>query len=142
MRLRVGDTVYDGSAARCLERLVHRAEQSGDESGRSVLDGVRGLLSSAGGAVDIYQVGQVISVSDGICRVSGLADVMAGEMLEFKGNLRGMVMDLDQDNVGVVLLGDFSTIQEGDAVRRTGHIIEVPVGEAVCGRVVDALGRR
>lgn len=141
MRLRVGDTVYDGSAARCLERLVHRAEQSGDESGRSVLDGVRGLLSSAGGAVDIYQVGQVISVSDGICRVSGLADVMAGEMLEFKGKLRGMVMDLDQDNVGVVLLGDFSTIQEGDAVRRTGHIIEVPVGEAVCGRVVDALGR-
>ena len=141
MRLRVGDTVYDGSAARCLERLVHRAEQSGDESGRSVLDGVRSLLSSAGAAVDIYQVGQVISVSDGICRVSGLADVMAGEMLEFKGNLRGMVMDLDQDNVGVVLLGDFSTIQEGDAVRRTGHIIEVPVGEAVCGRVVDALGR-
>ena len=141
MRLRVGDTVYDGSAARCLERLVHRAEQSGDERGRSVLDGVRSLLSSAGAAVDIYQVGQVISVSDGICRVSGLADVMAGEMLEFKGNLRGMVMDLDQDNVGVVLLGDFSTIQEGDAVRRTGHIIEVPVGEAVCGRVVDALGR-
>ena len=141
MRLRVGDTVYDGSAARCLERLVHRAEQSGDESGRSVLDGVRSLLSSAGGAVDIYQVGQVISVSDGICRVSGLADVMAGEMLEFKGNLRGMVMDLDQDNVGVVLLGDFSTIQEVDAVRRSGHIIEVPVGEAVCGRVVDALGR-
>ena len=141
MRLRVGDTVYDGSAARCLERLVHRAERSGDESGRSVLDGVRSLLSSAGGAVDIYQVGQVISVSDGICRVSGLADVMAGEMLEFKGNLRGMVMDLDQDNVGVVLLGDFSTIQEGDAVRRSGHIIEVPVGEAVCGRVVDALGR-
>ena len=140
MRLRVGDTVYDGSAARCLERLVHRAEQSGDESGRSVLDGVRSLLSSAGGAVDIYQVGQVISVSDGICRVSGLADVMAGEMLEFKGNLRGMVMDLDQDNVGVVLLGDFSTIQEGDAVRRSGHIIEVPVGEAVCGRVVNALG--
>ena len=141
MRLRVGDTVYDGSAARCLERLVYRAEQSGDESGRSVLDGVRGLLSSAGGAVDIYQVGQVISVSDGICRVSGLADVMAGEMLEFKGNLRGMVMDLDKNNVGVVLLGDFSTIQEGDTVRRTGHIIEVPVGEAMCGRVVDALGR-
>lgn len=141
MRLRVGDTVYDGSAARCLERLVHRAEQSGDESGRFVLDGVRGLLSSAGGAVDIYQVGQVISVSDGICRVSGLADVMAGEMLEFKGNLRGMVMDLDKNNVGVVLLGDFSTIQEGDTVRRTGHIIEVPVGEAMCGRVVDALGR-
>ncbi len=141
VRLRVGDTVYDGSAARCLERLVQRAEQSGDESGRSVLDGVRGLLSSADGSVDIYQVGQVISVSDGICRVSGLADVMAGEMLEFKGDLRGMVMDLDQDNVGVVLLGQFAGIQEGDLVRRTGRIIEVPVGEGMRGRVVDALGR-
>ena len=141
MRLRVGDTVYDGSAARCLERLVQRAEQSSDESGQSVLDGVRGLLSSADGSVDIYQVGQVISVSDGICRVSGLADVMAGEMLEFKGDLRGMVMDLDQDNVGVVLLGQFAGIQEGDLVRRTGHIIEVPVGEGMRGRVVDALGR-
>ena len=141
VRLRVGDTVYDGSAARCLERLVQRAEQSSDESGRSVLDGVRGLLSSADGSVDIYQVGQVISVSDGICRVSGLADVMAGEMLEFKGDLRGMVMDLDQDNVGVVLLGQFAGIQEGDLVRRTGHIIEVPVGEGMRGRVVDALGR-
>ena len=73
--------------------------------------------------------------------MSGLADVMAGEMLEFEGSLRGMVMDLDKNNVGVVLLGDFSTIQEGDTVRRTGHIIEVPVGEAMCGRVVDALGR-
>ena len=141
VRLRVGDTVYDGSAARCLERLVQRAEQSSDESGRSVLDGVRGLLSSADGSVDIYQVGQVISVSDGICRVSGLADVMAGEMLEFKGDLRGMVMDLDQDNVGVVLLGQFAGIQEGDLVRRTGRIIEVPVGEGMRGRVVDALGR-
>ena len=141
MRLRVGDTVYDGSAARCLERLVQRAEQSGDESGRSVLDGVRGMLSSADGSVDIYQVGQVISVSDGICRVSGLADVMAGEMLEFKGDLRGMVMDLDRDNVGVVLLGQFAGIQEGDLVRRTGRIIEVPVGEGMRGRVVDALGR-
>ena len=141
MRLRVGDTVYDGSAARCLERLVQRAEQSSDESGQSVLDGVRGLLSSADGSVDIYQVGQVISVSDGICRVSGLADVMAGEMLEFKGDLRGMVMDLDQDNVGVVLLGQFAGIQEGDLVRRTGRIIEVPVGEGMRGRVVDALGR-
>ena len=141
VRLRVGDTVYDGSAARCLERLVQRAEQSSDESGRSVLDGVRGLLSSADGSVDIYQVGQVISVSDGICRVSGLADVMAGEMLEFKGDLRGMVMDLDQDNVGVVLLGQFAGIQEGDLVRRTGRIIEVHVGEGMRGRVVDALGR-
>lgn len=61
-------------------------------------------------------------MSDGICRVSGLADVMAGEMLEFAGDIRGMVMDLEQDNVGVVLLGEFSSVREDDIVRRTGHI--------------------
>ena len=139
VRLRVGDTVYDGSVAHRLERLSAR-DMGGDEGG-SVLNQVRKTIETVDNSTDTYQVGEVISVSDGICRVAGLADVMAGEMLEFKGDLRGMVMDLDQDNVGVVLLGDFSTIQEGDAVRRSGHIIEVPVGEAMCGRVVDALGR-
>ena len=139
VRLRVGDTVYDGSVSHRLERLSAR-DMGGEEDG-SVLNQVRKTIETVGNSTDAYQVGEVISVSDGICRVAGLADVMAGEMLEFKGDLRGMVMDLDQDNVGVVLLGDFSTIQEGDAVRRSGHIIEVPVGEAMCGRVVDALGR-
>ena len=85
--------------------------------------------------------GEVVSVSDGICRVSGLADVMAGEMLEFPGDLRGMVMDLDSADVGVVLLGNFESVQEGMSVRRTGRIIEVPVGDAMIGRVVDSLGR-
>ncbi|WP_337594184.1 F0F1 ATP synthase subunit alpha [Vescimonas sp.] len=112
-----------------------------DQEELSVLESIREKLSGTDNSIDVYQTGKVISVSDGICHVSGLADVMAGEMLEFEGSLRGMVMDLDKNNVGVVLLGDFSTIQEGDTVRRTGHIIEVPVGEAMCGRVVDALGR-
>ena len=80
-------------------------------------------------------------MSDGSCRGAGLAEVMAGEMVELEGDLRGMVMDLDKDNVGVVLLGQFAGIQEGDIVRRTGHIIEVPVGYGMSGRVVDALGR-
>ena len=140
VRLRVGDTVYDGSALRRLERLVRNADH-GCKDGQPVLENVRQIIASADSSMDNYQVGEVISVSDGICRVAGLADVMAGEMLEFEGDLRGMVMDLDQDNVGVVLLGNFAGIQEGDTVHRTGHIIEVPVGYGMCGRVVDALGR-
>ena len=140
VRLRVGDTVYDGSVLRRLERLIRNADH-GCKDGQPVLENVRQIIASTDSSMDSYQVGEVISVSDGICRVAGLADVMAGEMLEFEGDLRGMVMDLDQDNVGVVLLGNFAGIQEGDVVRRTGHIIEVPVGEAMRGRVVDALGR-
>ena len=140
VRLRVGDTVYDGSALHRLERLVRDADH-GCKDGQPVLENVRQIIASADSSIDNYQVGEVISVSDGICRVAGLADVMAGEMLEFEGDLRGMVMDLDQDNVGVVLLGNIAGIQEGDVVRRTGHIIEVPVGYGMCGRVVDALGR-
>ena len=140
VRLRVGDTVYDGSALHRLERLVRDADH-GCKDGQPVLENVRQIIASADSSIDNYQVGEVISGSDGICRVAGLADVMAGEMLEFEGDLRGMVMDLDQDNVGVVLLGNFAGIQEGDVVRRTGHIIEVPVGYGMCGRVVDALGR-
>ena len=140
VRLRVGDTVYDGSALRRLERLVRDVDH-GCKDGQPVLENVRQIIASADSFIDNYQVGEVISVSDGICRVAGLADVMAGEMLEFEGDLRGMVMDLEQDNVGVVLLGNYAGIQEGDVVRRTGHIIEVPVGYGMCGRVVDALGR-
>ena len=141
VRMRVGDTVYDGAAANQLQRLALRAQDGAAAQDGSVLDGVRETLRQVDASIDTYQTGEVISVSDGICRVSGLADVMAGEMLEFAGDLRGMVMDLEQDNVGVVLLGDFASIREGDTVRRTGHIIEVPVGEGMCGRVVDALGR-
>ena len=140
VRLRVGDTVYDGSALHRLERLVRDADH-GCKDGQPVLENVRQIIASADSFIDNYQVGEVISVSDGICRVAGLADVMAGEMLEFEGDLRGMVMDLEQDNVGVVLLGNYAGIQEGDVVRRTGHIIEVSVGYGMCGRVVDALGR-
>ena len=140
VRLRVGDTVYDGSALHRLERLVRDADH-GCKDGQPVLENVRQIIASADSSIDNYQVGEVISVSDGICRVAGLADVMAGEMLEFEGDLRGMVMDLEQDNVGVVLLGNYAGIQEGDVVRRMGHIIEVPVGYGMCGRVVDALGR-
>ena len=140
LRLQVGDTVYDGSLAHRLNvirnSIVSEAVPEGD-----VAEALRGRLSKEQSKLDAFQVGTVITLSDGICRVSGLSDVMAGEMLEFSGGLRGLVMDLEKDNVGVVMLGNYDNVQEGDEVRRTGKIIEVPVGEALIGRVVDALGR-
>jgi F-type H+-transporting ATPase subunit alpha len=89
---------------------------------------------------DVAEVGQVISVGDGIARVWGLDKVQAGEMVEFPGGIKGMALNLEADNVGVVIFGDDRTIKEGDTVKRTGAIVEVPVGKALLGRVVDALG--
>ena len=140
MKLQVGDTVYDGSLSHMLEK-VRRSFSEGDSlEGDVIAEAIR-RVDEIPVDVDVFQTGRVSSLSDGICRVSGLSDVMAGEMIRFKGDLRGMVMDLDRDNVGVVLLGNYDNVQEGDEVVRTGRIIEVPVGEALIGRVVDALGR-
>ncbi len=85
--------------------------------------------------------GTVVSVTDGIARVHGLGDVMQGEMLEFPGDTFGMALNLERDSVGVVILGDYKHISEGQTVKCTGRILEVPVGEALLGRVVDSLGR-
>jgi len=85
--------------------------------------------------------GTVVSVTDGIVRIHGLADVMQGEMLEFPGNTMGMALNLERDSVGAVVLGDYEHISEGDTVKCTGRILEVPVGEALLGRVVNALGQ-
>ena len=137
--VRIGDSVYDGSLAATLRHTAD--ELGGGDRGGAVVSDMKGRIAALSLAPDCYQAGSVISLSDGICRVSGLSDAMAGEMLQFDGDLRGMVMDLDSDNVGVVLLGNYDNVQAGDPVRRTGHIIEVPVGEALIGRVVDALGR-
>jgi F-type H+-transporting ATPase subunit alpha len=84
--------------------------------------------------------GTVVSLTDGIARIHGLADVMQGEMLEFPGNVFGMALNLERDSVGAVVLGDYKTISEGDSVKCTGRILEVPVGEALLGRIVDSLG--
>jgi F-type H+/Na+-transporting ATPase subunit alpha len=91
-------------------------------------------------AVSVAETGSVISVGDGIARIYGLENVMAGEMIEFKGGVSGIALNLEEDQVGAVLLGEYSGIKEGDEVRRTGRIMSVPVGEAMIGRVVDALG--
>ena len=92
-------------------------------------------------AVNVAETGSVISVGDGIARVYGLENVMAGELIEFKGGLAGIALNLEEDQVGAVILGDASSIKEGDEVKRTGRIMSVPVGEAMVGRVVDALGQ-
>lgn len=143
VRMQVGDTVYDGTLAHTLDRLSQAVEDNtrqSDSQMRSIADGIKQQLEKVNSDIDVFQTGTVLTLGDGICRVSGLADVMAGEMLEFPGGLKGMVQDLDKNNVGVVLLGPFGHLQEGDSVRRTGRIVEVPVGEALIGRVVDAMG--
>ncbi|MGZ8459645.1 MAG: F0F1 ATP synthase subunit alpha [Candidatus Deferrimicrobiaceae bacterium] len=91
--------------------------------------------------VDVAETGVVLSVGDGIARVHGLEKAMAGELLEFPGDVRGIVLNLEEDNVGIALLGDDHLIKEGDVVRRTGRIVEVPVGDALVGRVLNSLGQ-
>jgi F-type H+/Na+-transporting ATPase subunit alpha len=91
-------------------------------------------------AAEARDTGTVVSVTDGICRIHGLADVRYGEMIEFPGSLFGLALNLEQDSVGAVVLGDYKTIKEGDTVKTTGRILEVPVGPELLGRVVDGLG--
>jgi F-type H+-transporting ATPase subunit alpha len=91
--------------------------------------------------MDVSEVGSVISVGDGIARVYGLERVMAGELVSLPHGVAGIAMNLEEDQVGIVLLGDFTEIKEGDEVKRTGKIMEIPVGDAMIGRVVDSLGR-
>src|SRR6056297_3375183 len=90
--------------------------------------------------IDVAETGTVLSAGDGIARIYGLENALAGELVEFEGGLRGMVLNLEEDNVGVAIMGASYKVKEGDLVRRTNRIIEVPVGEALLGRVVDALG--
>jgi len=97
-------------------------------------------IANFGTEAEVAEVGQVLSVGDGIARVHGLDKVQAGEMVEFPGGIKGMALNLETDNVGIVIFGDDRTIKEGDTVKRTGAIVEVPVGKGLLGRVVDALG--
>ena len=90
--------------------------------------------------IDVRQVGRVIEIGDGIARVYGLSDVMAGEMVEFPGGVTGLAFNLEENSVGVIILGDYLSINEGEEVRGTGQLLSVPVGEAVLGRVIDPLG--
>ncbi|HLO25993.1 MAG TPA: F0F1 ATP synthase subunit alpha [Geobacteraceae bacterium] len=102
---------------------------------------IRKQIKEYGKEVEVAETGTIISIGDGIARIHGLDKAMAGELLEFPGGISGMVLNLEEDNVGAAILGEFSEIKEGDTVKRTGRIVEVPVGEALIGRVVNAIGQ-
>ena len=102
---------------------------------------IRQQIQNFDTSVRVSEVGTIIKVGDGIAEIHGLDKVMAGELLDFPNDVRGLALNLEEDKVGAVLFGDFQTIKEGDTVKRTGRIMEVPVGEALVGRVVNALGQ-
>ena len=91
--------------------------------------------------VQVAETGTVLNVGDGVARIYGLQGAMAGEMVEFPGGLYGVVLNLDEESVGVAVFGEVTTVKEGDLVKRTGRILQVPAGEALVGRVVNALGQ-
>ena len=97
-------------------------------------------IADFGAQTDVAEIGQVLSIGDGVARVYGLDNVQAGEMVEFPNDVKGMALNLEADNVGVVVFGDDRNIKEGDIVKRTGNIVEVPTGKGLLGRVVDGLG--
>jgi F-type H+-transporting ATPase subunit alpha len=102
---------------------------------------IRKQIKGYGKEMEVAETGTIISIGDGIARIHGLDKAMAGELLEFPGGVSGMVLNLEEDNVGAAILGEFFHIKEGDIVKRTNRIVEVPVGEALTGRVVDAIGQ-
>ncbi|MBI2319078.1 MAG: F0F1 ATP synthase subunit alpha, partial [Betaproteobacteria bacterium] len=106
-----------------------------------ISDLIRSKIQNLQLGADVRTQGTVVSVTDGICRIHGLSDVMAGEMIEFPKNTFGVALNLERDSVGAVVLGEYEHISEGDTVKCTGRILEVPVGTALIGRVVDALGQ-
>ena len=101
---------------------------------------IRGQIKDYEKKVEVSETGTVLSVGDGVARVYGVEKAMAMEMLEFPGGIFGLCLNLEEDNVGVAIMGDDSKIKEGDTVKRTGRIAEIPVGDAVLGRVIDAVG--
>src|SRR5918911_596604 len=101
---------------------------------------IRQQIENFEAGVTVTEVGTVIKVGDGIAEIHGLEKVMAGELLEFPHEVRGLALNLEEDKVGVVLFGEYQNVKEGDTVKRTGRIMQVPVGEAMIGRVVNALG--
>src|SRR5512136_2667217 len=103
---------------------------------------IRKQIKGYGKEVEVAETGTIISIGDGIARIHGLDKAMAGELLEFPGGISGMVLNLEEDNVGAAILGeDNESIKEGAIVKRTGRIVEVPVGDALIGRVVNAIGQ-
>ncbi|MBQ4349807.1 MAG: F0F1 ATP synthase subunit delta, partial [Clostridia bacterium] len=142
-RFRVGDTVYDFTVADRLYQLrrdLEGRELRGDEDADALIRDLFEGIASMDAGISEFQLGRVLSVSDGICWMDGLADIMYGEVVEFEGGERGMVLDIESDRIGCVIYGRYERVESGTKVRRVGQIASVPVGESLLGRVVDPLG--
>ena len=102
---------------------------------------IKEQLKNYGASVAVDEVGTILQVGDGIARIAGLGNCVAGEMLAFDNGSFGLALNLEEESIGAVVLGEYRTLKEGDQVKRTGRVLEVPVGQALLGRVVDPLGR-
>ncbi len=144
LKLRIGDTVYDGTVSNSLEQMIKKLKDYPLESADGIesikeklLEGIDRFAPS----IDKYQLGRVISISDGICWLDGLADIMYGEIVEFAGGTEGMIQDIEPGRIGCVIFDKYEYIESGTRVRRVGKMASVPVGEKMLGRVVDPLGK-
>ena len=143
LKLRIGDTIYDTTIKEQLYQLKIRTNRDvilGDESVETLLEEIEASLK-VDNFLQTYQLGRVLSVSDGICWMDGLADIMYGEVVEFACGERGMVLDIQRERIGCVIYGRYEHIESGSPVRRIGMIASVPVGEVLLGRTVDAMGQ-
>ncbi len=142
-RFRVGDTVYDYTMENRLyelRKMLERKDIQGDEDASTLLQRIFADMGGVHHDVSEFQLGRVISISDGICWLDGLADIMYGEVIEFECGERGMVLDIEPDRIGCIIYGQYEHIESGSRVRRVGRIASVPVGDALLGRIVDPLG--
>ena len=142
LKLRIGDTIYDTTIKEQLYQLKIRTNRDvilGDESVNVLVKEIEDSIK-IDSFLQTYQIGRVLSVSDGICWMDGLADIMYGEVVEFECGERGMVLDIQRERIGCVIYGSYEHIESGSPVRRIGMIASVPVGEALLGRTVDAMG--
>lgn len=143
LKLRIGDTVYDGTVSEalyCFEKSLSKDTISSEDSVDDIASEFFSKMASFSQSLSVYQLGRVISVSDGICWIDGLSNIMYGEIVEFEHGERGMVLDLQMDKVGCVVFGSYENLKSDTFARRLGAIASVRVGEGLLGRVVDALG--
>lgn len=143
LRLRIGDTVYDATIKEELyhfEKHLTKVPIEDTDAGAELLQEFSEMASQFTPKIHKYQLGRVMTISDGICWMDGLADIMYGEVVEFDCGERGMVLDIQQDRIGCVIFGEYEYIDSGSPVRRVGRIASVPVGEGLLGRIVDSIG--
>lgn len=143
LKLRIGDTIYDATVKEQLYQLKIRTNRDvimGDESIDTLIKEIEDSIK-VDSFLQTYQLGRVISVSDGICWMDGLADIMYGEVVEFDCGERGMVLDIQRERIGCVIYGRYENIESGSPIRRIGTIASVPVGDVLLGRTVDAIGQ-